>query len=87
MKYRLVVSPAAEKFVLRLPPRDYAVVSRAVSALAEDPWPVQSLKLHGAELWRLRVGRYRVIYAADVKDRVIYVERVTRRSEKTYRGL
>jgi mRNA-degrading endonuclease RelE of RelBE toxin-antitoxin system len=35
----------------------------------------------------LRVGRYRVIYFVDDKEKVIYVERIAPRNEKTYKGL
>ncbi|MBI4304488.1 MAG: hypothetical protein HY665_09165 [Chloroflexi bacterium] len=33
MKYRVIVSPAAEKFVMRLPPPDYMAVRRAMASL------------------------------------------------------
>mgnify|MGYP001589732467 FL=1 len=45
------------------------------------------MKLTGSGFWRVRAGRYRVIYAINDSERVVVVVRVARRSEGTYRGL
>jgi len=87
VKYRLMVSPAGEKFMMRLPGRDYQAVRQAIDSLADEPWPAQSRTVVGSDYLKLRVGRYRVIYAVDTKVKVVYVERVARRNEKTYKGL
>ena len=87
MKYRVVVGPAAEKFVMHLPLRDYMAVRQVIASLSDEPWGVQSKKVVTSDLWRLRVGRYRIIYAVDDKEKVIYVERIARRNERTYKGL
>ncbi len=41
----------------------------------------------GQELYRLRLGDYRIIYAIFDKELIVYVGKVTGRSEKTYRNL
>ena len=82
-----MVSPAAEKFLMRLPSGDYQAVRRRIDSLADEPWPAQSRTVVGSDFLRLRVRRYRVIYAVDTKEKAVYVERVARRNEKTYRGL
>jgi mRNA-degrading endonuclease RelE of RelBE toxin-antitoxin system len=38
-------------------------------------------------LWRIRVGRYRVLYAIDDKQGLVTVVGVARRAEDTYRRL
>jgi mRNA interferase RelE/StbE len=87
VKYQVVISPPAEKFVIRLPLRDYLALWRAMSSLSDEPWGGQIKKVVGSDLWRLRVGRYRVIYAVDEKEKIIYVEKIARRNERTYKGL
>ena len=82
-----MVSPAAEKFIVRLPTTDYQAVRRAIGSLTDEPWPAQSRTVVGSDFLRLRVRRYRVIYAVDAKEKMVYVERVARRNERTYRGL
>ena len=87
MKYKVIFSPAVEKSVLRLLPVDYIAISRDIQSLAEAPRGQQTKKVVGSAYWRLKVGQYRVIYAISDEEKLIYIERVARRNEKTYRGL
>ena len=57
------------------------IISR-VEALAEDPRPHGCLKLQGAaDLWRIRVGDYRVIYSLDDDARLVDIRVVRHRSD------
>ncbi len=64
---------------------DVSVVNRVfprIEALAKDPRPKGCRKLHGEEnLWRVRVGDYRVIYAIYDKERVVDIIAIRHRSE------
>lgn len=54
---------------------------RAVDTLADDPRPIGARPLTGyPELWRIRVGDYRVIYTIRDAELVILVLRVAHRS-------
>ncbi|MBE0480464.1 MAG: type II toxin-antitoxin system RelE/ParE family toxin [Dehalococcoidia bacterium] len=44
-------------------------------------------KLADSGLWRIRIGRYRIVYAIDDKDQQIIIVKVARRKEDTDRGL
>ena len=56
--------------------------------LEEDPRLRGSVKLRGFDnVWRLRVGRHRVIYEVYDDEQIVVILRVTLRSESTYRGL
>jgi mRNA interferase RelE/StbE len=87
VKYTVVVSPAAEKFTLRLPLQDYEPIRGAISSLSDNPRPIQSRTLVNTELLRLRVRRYRIIYSVDNETKIVYIERIALRNEKTYRRL
>ena len=87
MTYKVVVSTAAEKSLMRLPGGDYNAVRQVISSLSDQPWPVKLRKIVGSDLFRLRFGQYCVIYTVDTIDRCVYIERITGRNEKTYRGL
>jgi mRNA interferase RelE/StbE len=67
---------------------DASVVNRIfprIEALAKEPRPRGCRKLHGEEnLWRIRVGNYRVVYAIYDEDQVVDVIAVGHRS-KAYR--
>ena len=56
--------------------------------LSNDPRPAGSAKLAGfAAVWRVRTGRFRVIYEVHEDERRLMVLRVARRDERTYRRL
>ncbi len=87
MNYRIeTVSSRIKRELLRIPPLDRQRIAEAVQTLADDPRPpgVKQLELN---LYRLRVGDYRVIYKVFDDEKVILIGRVARRSESTYHGL
>ena len=64
---------------------NFSVVNRIlpkIEALAKEPRPRGCRKLHGEEdLWRIRVGDYRVIYAIYDEKRVVDIIVIRHRSE------
>ncbi len=88
MSYELLIHREAEKELSGLPNDVYRRIYRNLLSLKQHPRPRNSTKLKGRDdLWRLRVGRYRLIYQIDDDRRVITVLRVALRNERTYRGL
>ena len=85
-RYRVELSPAAQRQLKRLPPGDAAKLRAPILALAIEPRPPGATKLVGIGFWRLRVGNLRVIYAIDDATFLVIVLRVARRAESTYRG-
>jgi len=61
-------------------------VAATIQSLAETPRPPGVRKIED-DTFRIRVGRYRVIYVVDDTAREIIITRVVKRSETTYRGL
>ncbi len=71
--YRVVISKSAEKELSKLPANVVARIIPVLQALEKDPRPVGCKKLKGFKnLWRVRVGNYRIIYA--VEDIVLLVD-------------
>jgi mRNA interferase RelE/StbE len=68
-----------------LPPGDAAAVRGPILGLAIEPRPPGASKIVDTEFWRIRVGRFRVIYAIDDESALAVVLKVARRSESTYR--
>lgn len=79
--YNVVLRPAAEKFICDLPPSDAGVVLLALRNLERDPRPPGCLKLTADEGYRLRVGRYRVLYEVNDKKRVVTIYRIKHRKD------
>ena len=72
-KYRIEISATAEKQIRRLTHDNQVRVLRAVQTLATDPRPQGSRKLHGyVDVFRLRVGTFRVLYSIE-KSRVLII--------------
>jgi mRNA interferase RelE/StbE len=83
--YRVELAPAAARQLRRLPPGDAARVRAPILALALDLRPPGATPLGDTDWWRLRIGDLRVVYAIDDADRLVFVLRVARRNESTYR--
>ena len=60
----------------------------AIDGLVDNPRPRTTRKIVGREnVYRIRVGRYRVIYEVNDDQRIVFITRVRIRTETTYRGL
>lgn len=72
-KYAVRFVRSARKELESLPAAVVQRILPRVESLADDPRPSGSKKLRGArDLWRLRIGNYRVVYQID--DSVLVVE-------------
>ncbi len=73
-----------EREIERLPRPDRDRVISTIQELADAPRPY-GIKQLGPNIYRLRVGNYRVIYQVLDDERRVIIGRTTRRSERTYR--
>ena len=84
MAYRIEIIRAAQKQMLSLPRQAQVTIAHAVDSLAGVPRPPGCKKLRGTELWRLRRGRYRLVYCIDDEAKLVMVVKVAPRREDTY---
>ncbi|MDR7422417.1 MAG: type II toxin-antitoxin system RelE/ParE family toxin [Armatimonadota bacterium] len=81
-EYRVVFARSARREVEALEASVARRIISRVEALATDPRPPGCVKLQGAaDLWRVRVGEYRVIYAIDDDQRLVDIRVVRHRSD------
>ena len=66
MTYRIEYTTAAARQLRQLDRPVQRQLVDAIDALADEPRPNGCLRLTGREGWRMRVGRYRVLY--DISD-------------------
>ncbi|MBI4185946.1 MAG: type II toxin-antitoxin system RelE/ParE family toxin [Chloroflexi bacterium] len=85
MVYRIEIHRAAQKQILSLPRKAQLEVARTIDRLANTPRPSGCKKLRGTELWRLKLGRYRVVYVIDAEAKLVTVLKVALRREDTYK--
>jgi len=84
--YRLKLHRGVVKQFARLPKSDQQRLAEAIRGLSVDPRPKGCVNLREV-IFRVRVGRYRIVYAVFDDMLVIVVVKVARRSEATYKDL
>jgi mRNA interferase RelE/StbE len=87
MAYAVTLRASALRQVERLPHSVSRRVLTKASALGVNPRPLGAVKLAGAaNLWRVRVGDYRIVYAIDDSGENVDVRIVAHRRE-VYRDI
>jgi len=85
--YRVEASSTRIKRELRsIPLHDRKQVIQGIEALKETPRPHGIVQLE-TNVYRLRIGEYRVIYKVFDRKQLVIIGRVARRSEKTYQDI
>jgi mRNA interferase RelE/StbE len=80
--YRIEVSATAERQIRRLPRVDQIRVVRVIQALSADPRPLGCRKLSGHDdVFRVRIGRFRVLYSIEDRRLIIIVLKVGDRKD------
>lgn len=76
------MKPSAQKEMEGLNDSLIARLAPKIDGLAADPRPSGCRKLHGyKDLWRIRVGDYRVVYMINDDRKMVSVTRVAHRRE------
>ncbi len=81
MRYSVYVKRSAEKEIRRLPAKVCVRVVTVIAELAEEPRPRGCEKLSGREAYRVRVGRYRVVYTLEDDRLIVEVIKVGHRRD------
>ncbi len=87
MAYRVEIHRAAQKQLLSFPDKARVEIAQAIDELENNARPPGCKKLRETGLWRMKVGRYRMVYAIDDEAKVVTVVKVAIRREDTYKGL
>lgn len=85
--YEIDLSHKAAKQFLALPAELQRRLKSKIDSLADEPWPRDSVKIQGTkDVYRLRVGDYRVVYQVFQEAETILIARVAHRRD-VYRNL
>ncbi len=85
MVWALLVDKAVRKALQRIPQKDADRIFRVIQDLSINPYAGDIERMRGeADVWRRRVGAYRIFYETMTARRVIYVYEVKRRTSTTY---
>lgn len=77
--YQIIVRKKAKKFIDKLPRNEKIRVAKAIQMLPKGE-DIKKLKGY-SDLWRLRVGDYRIIYKVDNGELIVIVIDVGNRGE------
>ena len=77
--YRLFFKKSVQKDFYVIPKKDLKRILNHIKALAESPRPPGCEKLTGQERYRLRQGRYRIVYSIKDGELTVWVVKVGHR--------
>jgi mRNA interferase RelE/StbE len=82
MAYSVIYQASAEAALRKLPREIQIRVLRKIDQLAVNPFPPGTERLSAAiDLWRIRIGDYRVVYTVERKELLVLVLKVGHRRE------
>ncbi len=85
--YQVNFQSSVEKDLRKLSSENCDRLLTRIEELANDPLPMQSIRLKGTEgLYRVRVGDYRIIYEVDLSAKSLLIHYVRHRRE-VYRDI
>jgi mRNA interferase RelE/StbE len=79
--YSIFFRRSVEKDLARIPKRELLRILARIESLGEDPRPPGCEKLSGQEQYRIRQGRYRIIYSIQDTELTVWVAKVAHRKD------
>lgn len=81
VEYKLLFKESVYKDLKVLSRSDLKRILSKIEELAQNPRPAGSQKLSGLELFRVRQGKYRIVYSIQDRELVVHVIKVGRRRD------
>ena len=79
--YRIFFKRSVEKDFASIPKKDLKIILNRIKTLEENPRPEGCEKLTDKEKYRLRQGRYRIIYSIQDDELTVLVVKVGHRKD------
>jgi mRNA interferase RelE/StbE len=79
--YKIYFRKSVEKDFSAIPRKDLEKILHRIEALAENPRPPGCEKLTGQERYRVRQGRYRIVYSIQNEALTIWIVKVGHRKD------
>ena len=80
-KYSLIFKKSVTKDLRNIQNKDVKRILTCIESLCDDPRAEGCIMLSGQELYRVRQGRYRIIYEIQDAELIIVVIKVANRSD------
>lgn len=82
--FKIRVSRKPQKVLLSITKKDFERIKEKMFLLKNNPRPRGCLQL-SKNIYRIRVGRHRIIYQIDDEQKLIQIGKIDKRREDTYR--
>ncbi len=79
--WNVIILPKAEKRLENMPRQERERVIKVLYALRDDPFRYDFKPLRGQPIWRLRVGRWRILCRVERVEMTVYVLTVGTRGD------
>ena len=79
--YKIFFKESVWKDFEPIPKKDLKKILQSIDRLSEDPRPRGCEKLTGQERFRLRQGRYRIVYSIQDNELTVWVVKVGHRKD------
>ena len=80
-EYDIYFRESVWKDFIRKPKKDLRNILKRIDNLSEDPRPLGCEKLTGLDRYRLRQGKYRIVYSIQDKKLTIWIVKVGHRKD------
>lgn len=80
-EYKIFFKKSVKKDLSTIPKKDLKRILAKIASLSNNPRPPACEKLSGQEKFRLRQGRYRIIYSVQDYELLVWVVKVGNRKE------
>jgi mRNA interferase RelE/StbE len=79
--YKIRFRESVEKDFAGIPKSDLKKILQRIKTLAEDPRPSGCEKLTGQARYRVRQGRYRILYSIQDRELTVWVVKIGQRKD------
>ena len=79
--YKVLFKASVEKDFAAIPKKDLRKILKRIEGLVENPRPSGCEKLTGQERYRLRQGRYRIVYSIQDVELTVWIVKVGHRKD------
>jgi len=79
--YEIILKPPAQRDLDSLPQQEIARIAKRLALLSTNPRPFGVQKLSDEEGYRIRSGKYRILYEVNDRQNLVFVYRIKHRRD------
>jgi mRNA interferase RelE/StbE len=79
--YKVFFKASVDKDFQSIPQKDLKKILQRIAILRDDPRPSGCEKLTGQDRYRLRQGRYRIVYSIQDNELTVWIVKVAHRKD------